>query len=107
MTDRHPAYRSMGRHLPHEVIDREIDYVRDGYVHTQNIENRWSLLKHGIYGVFHHISTRYLQMYPHEFDYRASSRKVSDITRFAALLAQVRGRLLWYCQTPQPLNPYA
>ena len=56
MTDGHPAYRSMGRHLPHEVIDREIDYVRDGYVHTQNIENRWSLLKHGIYGVFHHIS---------------------------------------------------
>ena len=107
MSDGHPAYRSMGQHLPHQVIDHEIEYVH-GDVHTQNIENYWSIFKRGLYGIFHHLSNRYLPMYLHEFDFRASSRKVTDGTRFAALLGQVRGRrVLWYCRTPQPWNPYA
>lgn len=106
MTDGHPAYRSMGRHLPHEVIDHEVEYTR-GPVHTQNIENYWSIFKRGLFGVFHHLSDRYLQMYLHEFDYRAGSRRVFDGQRFQTLLGQVRGRLLWYCRTPQPVNPYA
>ena len=107
MTDGHPAYRSMGQRLPHEVVDHEIEYVRDHHIHTQNIENYWSILKRGLYGVFHHVSTRYLPMYLHEFDFRAGSRKVSDSTRFAALLRQVQGRLLWYCRGPVLANPYA
>ena len=106
MSDGHPAYRSMGQHLPHQVIDHEIEYTR-GSVHTQNIENLWSIFKRGLYGVFHHLSDRYLPMYLHEFDFRASSRKVTDSTRFQTLLGQTRGRLLWNCRTPQPLNPFA
>lgn len=101
-----PAYRSVAQHLPHQVIDHEVEYVR-GAVPTQNIENLWSIFKRGLYGVFHHISPRYLQMYLHEFDFRAGSRRVTDGTRFVALMGQVRGRLTWYCRTPQPVNPYA
>ena len=41
---------------------------------------------------------------PSEFN----RRKVSDEERFAALFGQVAGRrVTWYCQTPQPENPYA
>jgi hypothetical protein len=36
------------------VIDHEVEYVR-GDIHTQGIENYWSPLKRGIYGVFHLI----------------------------------------------------
>ena len=106
MTDGHPAYRQIKRYLPHEVIDHEVEYVR-GDVHTQGIENYWSILKRGIYGVFHHVGEGYLPCYLSEFEYRFNRRKISDAERFAALLRQVRGRVLWYCRTPQAENPHA
>ena len=106
VTDGHPAYRSMGRYLPHEVIDHEVEYVR-GDVHTQNIENYWSIFKRGLYGVFHHVSDLRLPMYLSEFDFRAGLRQVTDGHRFGVRLGQVRGRLTWHCRTPQPANPFA
>jgi len=106
MTDGHAAYRRMKEHLPHEVIDHEIEYVR-GDVHTQHIDGYWSLLKRGVYGVFHHVSEGHLPQYLSEFDFRYNHRKVSDVERFAALMSQTQGRLQWYCRTPQPQNPLA
>ena len=106
MSDGHPAYRRMKEFLPHEVIDHEVEYVR-GDVHTQNIENYWSIFKRGLNGVFHHVGEDYLPMYLLEFDYRAGTRKITDAQRFSALMSQAQGRLLWYCRTPQPENPHA
>ena len=106
ITDGHPAYRSMGQHLSHEVIDHEVEYTR-GPIHTQNIENYWSIFKRGLHRIFHHLSDHRLPMYLHEFDFRAGSRKVTDGARFQALLGQLQGRVTWYCRTPQLVNPYA
>ena len=107
MTDSHPVYRGMNKLLPHMRINHELEYVRGG-IHTQTIEGYWSLLKRSIYGTFHHIGDGYLPMYLAEMDYRYSNRKVSDSARFVSLLSQVSGkRLLWFCKTPQPQNPYA
>ena len=78
-----------------------------GDVHIQEMENYWSLLKRGLYGVVHHVGEGFLPQYLHEFEYRFNRRKISDAERFAALVAQVQARLLWYCQTPQPENPHA
>ncbi|HTE85313.1 MAG TPA: IS1595 family transposase [Dehalococcoidia bacterium] len=65
MTDRHPAYRPIRRDLPHSVIGHELTYVDPEHpdIHTQAIEGYWSLLKRGIYGVFHHVSSPYLGNY--------------------------------------------
>jgi transposase-like protein len=106
VTDGHPAYRLIKRDLPHDVIDHEVEYVR-GDVHTQGIEGSWSILKRGVYGVFHHLSEQYLGNYLNEFDFRYSLRQTSDAERFEALMSQTQGRLLWFCQTPQPENPHA
>ncbi len=106
MTDGHPAYKLIRRHLPHSVINHEIEYVRSD-VHTQGIENYWSLVKRGVFGVFHHVGEHYLDQYLREFDFRFNRRKISDAERFASLLGQTRGRLTWYCRTAQPENPYA
>jgi len=106
VTDGHPAYRMIKNHLRHDVIDHEIEYVR-GDVHTQGVENYWSLLKRGLYGVFHHVDEGYLGCYLNEFQYRFNRRKISDEERFASLMGRIQGRVLWYCQTPQPQNPYA
>ncbi len=109
ITDGHSSYRSMHRHMRHEVVDHEIEYVRpdDPTLHTQNIENYWSIFKRALVGTFHHISEGYLPMYLHEFDFRGSRRQVTDAERFALLMAQTQGRLLWYCRTPQQPNPHA
>jgi transposase-like protein len=106
ITDGNKAYRHIKHHVRHDIIDHEESYVM-GDIHIQGIENYWSLLKRGVYGVFHHVSAGYLPQYLDEFQYRFNQRKVSDAERFAALVAQVQGRLPWYCQTPQPENPYA
>ena len=99
MSDGHPAYRRMKEFLPHEL-----EYVR-GEVHTQSIENNWSIFKRGVTGVFHHIGKDYLPMYLSEFDFRGSRRRISDSERFVSLLGQTQGRLLWYCQTSSGGEP--
>ena len=107
ITDGHRAYKMIGHEMQHDVINHELEYVR-GEVHTQSIENYWGLVKRGINGTWHHVGEPYLDQYLREFDYRFNRRKVSDEERFAALFGQVAGRrVTWYCQTPQPENPYA
>jgi len=48
-----------------------------------------------------------LPQYLDEFQHRFNLRRVCDEERFASLMGQTQGRVLWYCQTPQPENPYA
>ena len=106
MTDANSAYRLIKDILPHDMIRHEESYV-DGDIHTQGIEGYWSLLKRGLYGVFHHVDAEYLEQYLNEFEYRFNRRKITDAERFTELLAQTQGRVLWYCQKPQPENPHA
>ncbi len=106
MTDTNPAYRLIKNVLPHDMICHDREYV-NGDIHTQGIENYWSILKRGLYGVFQHVDAEYLEQYLNEFEYRFNRRKITDAERFIALLSQPQGRLLWYCQTPQPENPHA
>lgn len=106
ITDGNKAYKRIKYHVKHDVIDHEVTYV-SGDIHIQGIENYWSLLKRGLYGIFHHVNRKYLPQYLSEFEYRFNNRKVTDAERFASLVAQVQGRLDWYCQKPQPENPFA
>jgi len=84
ITDGHHAYKMIGHEMQHDVINHELEYVR-GDVHTQSIENYWSLVKRGILGTWHHVGEPYLDQYLREFDYRFNRRKISDAERFAAL----------------------
>jgi transposase-like protein len=107
ISDGHKVYKMIRHEMPHDVINHDVEYVR-GDVHTQGIENYWSLVKRGIVGTWHHVGVPYLNQYLREFDYRFNRRKTSDEQRFASLVAQVNGkRLTWFCQTPQPENPHA
>lgn len=105
ITDAHPAFRLIKRYLPHDVIRHEVEYV-NGDIHTQGIENYWSILKRGLYGVFHHVDAEYLNNYLNEFEFRFNRRKIPDEERFASLMSQTQGRLLWYCRAPQPQNSH-
>ena len=89
-TDEHSGYRLLGEGpdaLPHEVVTHSTgEYVR-GVVHTQNIENFWSLLKRGIMGSYHHVSKAYLPLYMIEFSWRFNNRK--NPNKFADLVQGV------------------
>jgi transposase-like protein len=58
----------------HLIIDHEKAFA-DGQIHTNNIESFWATLKRGIYGIYHHVSLKYLQNYVNEFCFRYNNRK--------------------------------
>lgn len=57
----------------HLRIDHTKEYV-NGSIHTNNIESFWATLKRGIYGIYHHVSVKYLQNYINEFCFRWNNR---------------------------------
>ena len=57
----------------HHAVNHGERYV-DGDVHTNGVENVWSLFKRGIVGVFHKVSAKYLPLYLDEFAYRFNNR---------------------------------
>ena len=61
------------------------EYVR-GAVHTGSIDSFWALLKRGIIGTFHKVSTDYLPLYVNEFSFRFNNRDNADI--FDLVVAQ-------------------
>lgn len=97
MTDTHKSYWGVDAHFKsHETVNHSAgEYVR-GLVHINFAESWSSLLKRGIFGAFHHLSKKHLQMYLHEFDFRWNSRKGTDWERVVKLLGQVAGKRLFY-----------
>lgn len=93
ITDGYGSYSRMSEHFRHEIVfhgDRE--YVR-GEFHTNQIENFWSHLKRGIYGIYHHVSGKHLGRYCTEFAYRYNLRALTDCARFNEVLRGCAGRL--------------
>ena len=84
----------------HESVSHKAgEYVR-GDVHTNTIENFWSMLKRGILGIYHHCSPKHLHRYVDEFAFRYNGRKVNDDDRTLAALSCVAGKRLMY-RTPK------
>ena len=68
-------YKGMSKVLPHDVIKHQDWYVF-GDIHTNNIESFWAVLKRGMFGQFHSVSSRHLQKYVDEFCFRYNMRHV-------------------------------
>jgi len=75
MTDDYPAYKSVKKTHKHESVNhKEEEWVR-GNVHTNGIENAWSLFKRSVVGSYHKISTKHLDAYLDEFEWRFNGRE--------------------------------
>ena len=96
-TDSWMAYRGLQSEYAHQVVDHAVEYVR-GNVHTNTIENFWSLLKRGIKGTYVSVEPFHLFRYLDEQSFRFNNRKTNDADRFAIALASVSGRRLTYRQ---------
>jgi transposase-like protein len=74
MTDEYRAYDKLAKvYNRNSVAHAKKQYV-DGEVHTNSIENFWSLFKRGLIGSFHKVSEKHLDRYLDEFTYRFNGR---------------------------------
>jgi transposase-like protein len=96
VTDESNLYADISSLLPHRTVKHAEEYVSGDEIHTQGIENFWSILKRQLYGTHHHVEARFLGMYADEAAFKHNTRKASDGERFASALAQSDGRLTWF-----------
>src|SRR5437773_2244975 len=86
------AYDGLAGDYAHQVVDHAVQYV-DGRVHTNGLENFWSLLKRGIAGTYVSVEPfhlfRYLDEQMFRFNNRkdASGKQLSDSDRFQLALS--------------------
>ncbi len=77
-TDDATAYNGLEMFLKvdHETVNHSAgQYVRHGKIHTNGIENVFSLFKRSIVGSFHHISEKHIDRYLDEFEHRFNNRE--------------------------------
>ena len=79
----------------HDVVDHAVEYVR-GEVHTNWLENFWSLVKRGLKGTYISAEPFHLFRYLDEQVFRYNNRKMKDGDRFAMVVREiVAKRLTW------------
>jgi transposase-like protein len=102
MTDGHKGYLRVGaEQAEHHSVNHHIgQYARTTYngrrAGINSAEGYFGQLKRSIEGTHHFVSTEHLNRYLTEFDYRYSTRKMSDADRMTRLVGQAGGRRLTY-----------
>ena len=103
-TDDLNSYKGLNE-FQHGVVDHAVQYV-DGKIHTNGLENFWSLLKRGISGTYVSVEPFHLFRYLDEQAYRYNNRKdddgepLKDFDRFRTAMSQIVGkRLTWNALT--------
>src|SRR5271166_95967 len=102
LTDEMGGYQGLNGEFQHEVIDHAMQYV-NGRVHTNGLENFWSLLKRGLHGTYVSVEPfhlfRYLDEQVFRFNNRATKeRKVSDADRFSMVVSKIVGKRLTFAE---------
>jgi transposase-like protein len=96
-TDSLPSYNDLAEEYQHLVIDHAKCYV-EGKVHTNTLENFWSLLKRGISGTYISVEPFHLFRYLDEQAFRYNNRYTTDAERFSIVMKQTVGKRLTYGQ---------
>ncbi|MFY9823837.1 MAG: IS1595 family transposase [Thermoanaerobaculia bacterium] len=94
-TDSLPSYNDLSDVYTHLVINHAERYV-DGKIHTNGMENFWSLLKRSIKGTYVSVEPFHLFRYLDEQSFRFNTRKVSDGARFLLAAAGIIGKRVTY-----------
>ena len=97
-TDALMSYEGLAGEYAHQVVDHATQYV-DGRVHTNGLENFWSLLKRGISGTYVSVEPFHLFRYLDEQMFRFNNRKdLDDKGRFDLTVSQLVGKRLTYAE---------
>jgi transposase-like protein len=96
-TDALKSYGGLDGEFDHATVDHAERYV-DGRVHTNGMENFWSLLKRGLHGTYVSVEPFHLFRYLDERVFTFNERDRSDYGRFEATLSAVAGRRLTFAE---------
>lgn len=94
-TDALLSYRGLESNYAHQVVDHAVQYV-DGKIHTNGLENFWSLLKRSISGTYVSVEPFHLFRYLDEQSFRYNERKSTDAERFVTAMRQIVGKRLTF-----------
>lgn len=95
ITDEHNGYNELHKSYIHDTVNHSTKVYVVGDAHTNTIENFWSVLKRGIYGTYHQVSSKHIDKYLNEFAARFNARKLSECDKFHTFLAKSEGGLLY------------
>jgi len=101
-TDSLPSYNDLAEDYAHKFVDHAVSYV-NGNVHTNNLENYWSLLKRGVKGTYISVEPFHLFRYLDEQSFRYNNRAtkenpMNDADRFDLALSQIAGKRLTFAE---------
>ena len=94
-TDALRSYRGLDPEYVHQVVDHAEKYA-ESRVHTNGLENFWSLLKRSIKGTYVSVDPIHLFRYVDEQVYRFNQREMNDLQRFMGVLKDVVSKRLTY-----------
>lgn len=94
------AYDKLSENFVHDVVNHSEQYVK-GRVHTNGLENFWSLMKRGLKGTYVCVEPFHLERYVDEQVFRYNNRAtkdnpLNDSDRFVLALSQIAGKRLTY-----------
>jgi len=101
-TDEHGGYYGLSPEYKHQIIDHAVRYV-DGRIHTNGMENFWSLVKRGLHGTYISVEPFHLFRYLDEQAFRYNNRAtkkhpVNDRNRFELAMSHIANKRLTYEQ---------
>jgi transposase-like protein len=94
-SDELKSYDGLETEYKHAVINHAVEYV-NGNVHTNGMENFWSLLKRGLHGTYISVEPFHLFRYLDEQACRFNNRKMDDAERFDVVVREIGGKRLTY-----------
>jgi transposase-like protein len=108
-TDELGGYKGLDKQYEHQIIDHAIQYV-NGRVHTNGMENFWSLLKRGLAGTYVAVEPFHLFRYLDEQVFRFNNRAtkdnpLNDADRFDLAVRQIVGKRLTFAELTGKARP--
>jgi transposase-like protein len=96
-TDELLSYDGLNEDFKHQVINHAIEYA-NGNVHTNGMENFWSLVKRQLHGTYISVEPFHLFRYIDEQAFRFNNRRMTDAQRFDIGLREIVGKRLTYAE---------
>lgn len=111
ITDEWAGYKKVGKQYRHETVKHiALEYVRKSdprSIHTNSIENFWSLFKRGLIGSYHKVSVKHLRRYLDEFSFRFNNRDAEDLFGLVMLNLVITAGIKYSELTANPSEPDA
>ncbi len=105
-TDSLLSYASLSDQYTHNYVDHAVEYVREN-VHTNGMENFWSLFKRTLKGTYVAVEPAHLNAYTVEQTFRFNERTDVDGGRFRTVLGNVSGKRVTYKELTAHGTAYA